>query len=60
LDKTLLGLQQPIKASDLNDEALKRYFDTAKRPILFAPFSTMRFKKKKSEEDELKPNEPTS
>ena len=59
-DKTLLGVQQSIKAFDLNDEELKWYFDTASRPIVFAPFSTMRFKKKREPEAGLKPNEPTS
>ncbi|MED3759694.1 hypothetical protein P4555_11535 [Peribacillus frigoritolerans] len=64
MEKVLLGLKgteiiKPTEGpSPLNDEALSKYFEASHRPIVFAPFSTMGFKKKK--EEEQKPTEPTS
>ncbi|MEP9409711.1 hypothetical protein ABKP09_25910 [Peribacillus frigoritolerans] len=64
MEKVLLGLKETeiIKPtggpSPLNDEAVKRYFEASHRPIVYGPYSTMRFKKKKEEEQKL--TEPTS
>jgi hypothetical protein len=64
IEKILKGMQgtEVIKPTEgpspLNDEALSRYFEASHRPIVYGPYSTMRFKKKK--EEEQKPSEPAS
>lgn len=64
IDKVLQGIQETeiIKPTEgptpLNNEALSKYFEASHRPIVYGPYSAMRFKKKK--EEEQKPTEPTS
>ncbi|MDM5282673.1 hypothetical protein [Peribacillus frigoritolerans] len=67
LDKILEGLtvseviKPTVEPTQLDEDRLREYFDAVNKPYVFYnPYSIQRNAKLKNNEDETKPNEPTS